>query len=115
MYKLKGTIKTITPVQEFATGSKKATIVVSNNDGYEGAEKMYAFEYFCGAKKPERMDQMLKYNAVGDTVEVSFEVESREYNGKYYSDLSAFRLDKVGGSSGAGNSLPAIEGDDVPF
>ena len=50
MYKLKGTIKTITPVQEFATGSKKATIVVSNNDGYEGAEKLYAFAYFCGAK-----------------------------------------------------------------
>ena len=50
------------------------------------------------------MDQMLKYNSVGDTVEVSFEVESREYNGKYYSDLSAFRLDKVGGSSGEGSS-----------
>ena len=56
----------------------------------------------------------------GDTVDVSFDVESREYNGKWYTDVKAW---KVVSKQGAGaesmppppvDMMPAGE-DDLPF
>jgi hypothetical protein len=38
----------------------------------------------------------------GQTVKVSFNPESREYNGKWYSDLRAWKIESEGGSD-AGN------------
>ena len=43
---------------------------------------------------PEKVENFKKFNKVGDNVIVSFNVSSREYNGKYYNDLSAWRVDK---------------------
>ena len=73
---VKGTIRTITEVQtgQSKDGSewKKITFVVANNDGYEGAEQLYAFEIF-GA---EKVDNFLKYNSVGDSVDVDFNIRT---------------------------------------
>lgn len=68
--------------------------------------------------------------AVGDTVTVSFDIESREYNGRYYTDVKAWKIDKEQVDA-AGSGKPAemksefgmpapefIEGndnDDLPF
>ncbi|MCD8313695.1 MAG: DUF3127 domain-containing protein [Bacteroidales bacterium] len=38
----------------------------------------------------------------GDEVKVSFHVSSREFNGKWYTDLRAWRIEPAGGNSGAG-------------
>ena len=43
----------------------------------------------------EKVDNFLKYNKVGDVVDVSFNVECREYNGKYYTDLQAWKVFKA--------------------
>ena len=40
----------------------------------------------------EKVDNLLKFNKVGQDVDVSFNVESREYNGKYYTDLQAWKI-----------------------
>jgi hypothetical protein len=59
----------------------------------------------------------------GDTVDVSFDVESREFNGRWYTDVKAW---KVSGSNkqtsgGAENMpppmdmMPAGNDDDLPF
>ena len=40
------------------------TFVVSNNDGYEGAEKQYAFEIF-EKSDGEKIENFNKYNKVG--------------------------------------------------
>jgi hypothetical protein len=60
-------------------------------------------------------------------INVSFDVESREYNGRWYTDLRAWKLDRVGGGSPSGNqtsapapisaSIPSgLEGEeDLPF
>jgi hypothetical protein len=43
---------------------------------------------------------------VGNDVNVSFDVESREYNGKWYTDLKAWKVDLDGG----GGSMPSSGG-----
>jgi len=66
----------------------------------------------------------LKKLAEGDAVEVSFNAESREYNGRWYTDLRAWKIVKSGGQPidnqldapplGEGD-IPPDEGDDLPF
>jgi hypothetical protein len=46
-------------------------------------------------------------------VEVSFSIESREYNEKWYSNINAFRVDLVQ-QSGAGQTPPAFSESDIP-
>lgn len=42
----------------------------------------------------------------GDMVDVSFDVESREYNGRWYTDVKAWKLSAKGG----GGNAPAANG-----
>jgi len=66
----------------------------------------------------------------GETVKVYFDVESREYNGKWYTDVKVWKMERPEGASAAGNkddALPAPpdyqapppseadEVDDLPF
>jgi hypothetical protein len=71
--------------------------------------------------------------AIGDSIKASISVESREYNGKWYTDVKAWRVEKVGAVSSPGmpetppppsiDELPPFfpedslssEGDDLPF
>jgi hypothetical protein len=56
----------------------------------------------------EKVDQ---YNVtVGDLVSVTVDLESREYNGRWYTEARAWKLDKVGGGS---SSVPPP--DQEPF
>jgi len=43
----------------------------------------------------EKVDNLTKYNKVGDDVTVQFNIKCNEYNGQYYTTLGAFRIDKV--------------------
>jgi hypothetical protein len=65
---------------------------------------------------------------IGNKLNVSFDVESREYNGKWYTDVKAWKVEVVGksqppASSGINeyneippeNFGPANESDDLPF
>ncbi len=47
---------------------------------------------------------------VGDTVNVSFDIESREYNGRWYTDVRAWKVQKEGGTSA---DMPPV--GDEPF
>ena len=65
--------------------------------------------------------------AIDDQVNVSFDVESREYNGRWYTTVRAWKIEKgvvSGASSPAASSAPvasfdvapgAGEGSDLPF
>ncbi|UBM60846.1 DUF3127 domain-containing protein [Marinilongibacter aquaticus] len=60
---------------------------------------------------------------VGQSVTASIDIESREYNGRWYTDVRAWKIDGQGGmnnapDAGMGNAeIPAsLEGeDDLPF
>jgi hypothetical protein len=94
-----GTIRTITEAQTGQSKDgkewKKITFVVSNNEGFEGAEQIFAFEIF-GA---EKVDNFLKYNKEGDTVDVDFNIRTNEYQGKYYTSLQAWKVFKAEGQA----------------
>lgn len=53
---------------------------------------------------------------IGNLVEVSVNPESREYNGNWYTDLQAWRIEVVGGSDvQTAPSQPTSSQDDMPF
>ena len=62
---------------------------------------------------------------VGDKVKISFNLSSREYNGRWYTDVRAWRIEPVGAQNNAqapisgapmpeAEDLPAFD-DDMPF
>ena len=69
-------------------------------------------------------DKIDKYPlAIDDVVTVSFDIESREYNGRWYTDVRAWKIAK--GNGGGQNEAPPIDSsfapdassgsDDLPF
>jgi hypothetical protein len=112
---LKGVIKTVLPVQSGeskATGKewKKLTFILANNEGYEGAEQIFAFEIFG----EEKVENFQKYNKVGQNVEVSFNIGTNEWKGKYFTSLSAWKV--MSESSSATVTTEVIADKDIlPF
>ena len=57
-------------------------------------------------------DKIDQYNlAVGDMLNVSVDLESREYNGRWYTEARAWKIEKGAGSS----SAPPPSTDQEPF
>ena len=121
-FKVKGTVKNFLEVQSGISKTtskewKKQTFIVSNNDGYEGAEQLYPFEVFG----VDKVDNLTKYNNVGDLVEVSFRIGCNEWKNKYYTSLNAWRISKVDVNDIEVNEPTVVqpksidEPDDLPF
>ena len=114
---LNGTIKVMLPIEEGTAKSgnawKKSGFVVTTGGDYP---KDVAFSVFG----EEKVDNLMKFNKVGQQVDVSFNVESREYKGKYYTDLQAWKIfgseNKTEASPTAGDGYSkASEVSDLPF
>lgn len=51
----------------------------------------------------------------GETVKVYFNLQSREYNGRWYTDVRAWRIEKGSGGASAGSHYPdSQEGEGLP-
>ena len=89
---LTGTIKTILDAQEGTSKAgkswKKIEFVIENNEGYEGKAQIFAFEIFG----EEKVDKFLQFNSVGKLVDVSYNIGCNEWNGKYFTSLSAWKV-----------------------
>lgn len=114
-YSMTGTIKKIFPTQSFPSGfTKREFVVTSSEDRFPQDVK-----FDCLKEKEE----ILQGAKEGDTVTVHFDIRGREYNGRYFVDLNAWKLES--GSAAGGSSdqnLPedttdygSDPGDDVPF
>ena len=66
---------------------KKITFVVETHDQYP--------KKGCFTMMNDRAENLIKYQHVGDEVKVSFDIDSREFNGRWYTDLSAWRVEKA--------------------
>ena len=66
----------------------KQSFILDNNEKYNN---IFCFEVFG----EENVTKLEKYNKVGDTVTVDFNVSTNEYQGKYYVSLSAWRVFKA--------------------
>jgi hypothetical protein len=57
---------------------------------------------------------VLKQINIGENISVSFNPESREYNGRWYTDLRVWKISKEGKSSGFEDEPPPLTEDDFP-
>lgn len=124
-YEISGKVKVIEQKQTFASGFEKQEFVITTEEQYPQDIKFELVK--------DKISLLNDVN-VGEMVSVSFNVRGNEYNGKYYVNLQAWRLQKGGGStsksaveSGA-SSMPntpwpeassapiaADDEDDLPF
>ena len=112
-YSTKGILKTILPIETGVAKStgkewKKVSFVVTNNEGYEGREQMYAFEVFG----EEKVDNFIKYNKEGSQVEVKFNIQTNNWKDKYFTSLSAYRVDS---GEKVEQSVDEAASDNLPF
>lgn len=93
-YEMTGTIKVIMEPQTFQSGFSKREFVLTVEDGKYPQD--IAFE--CVKDRITLLDSV---NA-GDAVTVSFDIRGREYNGRYFNNLNAWKISSA--ASGAGNA-----------
>lgn len=99
----------ITQLLEKQTGTKKdgsgewvkQNFLLTTEEKYNN---LYCFEVF-GADK---VDNLNKFNKVGDVVNVEFNVQTNEWQGKYFTSLQAWLIKKVD----AGSSVDAKQADE---
>ncbi|MDE7407149.1 MAG: DUF3127 domain-containing protein, partial [Muribaculaceae bacterium] len=51
---------------------------------------------------------------IGDTVTVSFDIDSREFNGRWYTDIRAWKAEKAGQTPVQPQATAAVPGDLPP-
>jgi len=98
-FEMKGKIKKIFDQQDFPSGFYKRDFVITTEDQYPQDVKFTATK--------ERTEQIAKYSE-GDAVLVKFDIRGREYNGNFYVDLNAWRVEP--GQGGGAPSAPAAPG-----
>lgn len=54
----------------------------------------------------DKVNELAGYNE-GDEVRISFGISAREYAGRWYNDLRAWRIEKLGGASSQSPSMSA--------
>ena len=101
-YELQGTIKLIDEMQTFASGFTKREFVVTTADKFPQDIK-----FGCIKEKTSLLDNL----KVGEQVNVFFDIRGNEYKGRYYVDLSAWKIEPLGSISDVKN---ALGGDDSP-
>lgn len=112
---LQGRIKVILDTQTFDSGFSKRSFVVTTAEQYP---QDVQFDFF-----KDKTSALDTYN-VNDEVVVHFNIRGNEYNGKYYVNLNAWKLEKSTATPSAGSTtLPdappvqatANDDDILPF
>jgi hypothetical protein len=100
---------------------KKQEFIIETEDKYP--------KQVCISAWAEKVDELTKFN-INDKVKLSLNAESREYNGRWYTDLRFWKIEMIGATSSTNtnNSSPAApvvedfsnfdnnqESDDLPF
>ncbi len=97
MYEASGKIKVINDTQSFASGfSKREFVVTTAHDKYPQDLKFEVVKDRCS---------LLDNLKVGQDVQVSFDIRGNEFNGKYYVNLSCWKIQAAGAGSG-GSAAP---------
>lgn len=101
-YEISGTVKVVFDTQTFASGFSKREFVVTTEDKFPQDVKLE-----CLKEKAAILDGV----EPGQRVKVSFDITGREYNGRYFVNLSAWRLEPEGGAKKDGAA--AESGDEA--
>jgi hypothetical protein len=105
---LEGIIRELLPLQEGEgrNGRWKKQLFVMETQGGQYPKQV------CLMVWGDRVDQFnLK---VGDQIVASIDIESREFNGRWYTDVKAWKVEKKG-TAGNETSQPVEGGSSVPY
>ena len=89
-FELEGIVKVIDEVQTFASGFSKREFVVEVEDG----KYPQSIKFECVKDKTSLTDGL----KIGDSIKVSFDIRGNEYNGRYYVNLNAWKVENTGGA-----------------
>lgn len=104
---IEGSIKEIFEQQNFDSGFSKREFVVTTKEQYPQDIKLELVKDRCDLISPYKK---------GDQVKVQFNLRGNEYNGRYYVNLQAWKIDQlVAGSPKAGGSTSTDPFADAGF
>ena len=100
-----------------------------NGEGKNGSWKKQEFIFETDGEYPRKIcianwnDKVsLDLLKVGENLNVSINIESREFNDRWYTDVKMWKAEKTGGSGdntppppGAADEPPPIDDGDLPF
>ena len=104
-FEIEGKLKVIEDVQTFGSGFTKREFVVEVEDG--NYPQMVKFE--CVKDRTSLTDGM----QVDDTVKVTFDIRGNEHKERFYVNLNAWKLEKLGGAP-AQDVTPEYGDEDAP-
>lgn len=110
-FTIKGKILSIGEIKNFDNGAKAIDYQVETSEQYNN---LYSFEMYKGAEHVEHIDNFIKYNKVGDQVSVEFNVRTNEYNGRFFTSLSPWKVEKLGKVETPAEIQQEAD-DDLPF
>lgn len=103
---ISGKIKLINDTQTFESGFQKREFVVTTNEQYPQDIKLECIK--------ERVNILDAYSA-GDEVKVAFNLRGNEYNGRYFVNLQAWRIEAAFSTSTAPEETPMPVSEDLPL
>ena len=105
-YELTGTVKEIFDEQTFTSGfNKRAFVVTSEADKYP-----QDIQFECLKDRVELVGKLSK----GDKVTVSFDINGREWNDKYFVNLVAWKIETTS-TDAPGEEQPPMDEPDEAF
>lgn len=96
-FELTGIVKVLEDTQTFASGFSKREFVIEIPDG----KYPQLIKFDTLKEKISLLDSV----SIGDELKVTFDIRGREYNGKYFVNLNAWKIESSGG--GSSSSSPA--------
>jgi hypothetical protein len=104
---IKGAIKLINPIKVISDKFSVREFVVTTPDAKYPQDIMFQ-------TVNDKM-AVLESLGVGQQVEVSYNVRGREFNGKYYNTLDAWKIEVTGSKPSQPSTQPIELDDDLPF
>ena len=101
-----GTVKVVMEPQTFSSGFSKREFVLTVEDGKYPQE--IAFE--CVKERITLLDGINQ----GDAITVSFDIRGREYNGRYFNNLNAWKITPASGSAAPASASSGSAGAPLP-
>lgn len=111
-FTIKGKITSIGEVRALENGAKVIDFRVETSEQYAN---LYSFDMYKAADRAEHVDNFIKYNKVGDNVRVEWNVRTNDYNGRFFTSLSPWRVDKIDQAQPVQDSIVTDDTDDLPF
>jgi hypothetical protein len=104
---IKGAIKLINPIKVISDKFSVREFVVTTPDAKYPQDILFQ-------TINDKMD-VLESLGVGQQVEVSYNVRGREFNGRYYNTLDAWKIEVTGSKPSQASTQPIELDDDLPF